>query len=336
MLSRLLPAARGGGSVVVPNRTNLLGLINGASSSAYIYALGPIASTDGGATWTTGSSALISAGSGWESSFVKDPCIVNDGTQFACYYAGNNGSSFQVGRATAPYSSSASWNGATWTKYGSNPILGLPGSGWRGSGALFPFVLYDATDSPTWRMWCAGVDGSGVTTIGYLSSSDGLTWTDHGQVLNVGSAGDQDETACVTPCAMKVGSTWYVYYAGYKSSTGFQKPMVATCTDPSNSATYTKLGVLSGFSGQFDVGGWHWRSLYVRYVYPYANGYRALFSIFNPGGTSGGPTDTEEGAFVVDGTDPVTFNAPTALMIPLDDGSWKANSAENPTAIFYP
>jgi len=299
---------------------NYVGLINGAPTSAYAYVIGPISSADGGATWTAGAGAVISPGPAYASIYVKDPSLVWDGSQFVCYYCGWNGSNFQIARATA-----SAYDG-TWTNYGSNPILGVPNDGsWRQSGGLFPFVIFNDADTPKWRMWVAG-SNAGVFTIGYLDSSDGLTWTDHGRVINVGSAGAFDDTWCLIPSAIKIGSTWSVFYTGYRSATGFMHAGYATCTDPADSGTYTKQGVLSGWSGNITAGGFTWRSNAIRQVMPRGGSYLVLSDMWNASG------ETEEACGLTTTTDLASIPVPSSLMIPLGSG-WYANSAENATVM---
>lgn len=319
MLRRLL-AARGSGSFPGPP-LNYVGLINAAATSSYNYVIGPISSSDGGFTWTAGSGSNIGPGPAYASVYVKDPCLVWDGSQFVCYYCGWNGSNFQVARATA-----SAYDGS-WTNYGSNPILGVPIDGsYRNSGALFPFV---PNGGPIQRMWVTG-SNAGVYTIGYLTSADnGLTWTDHGKVLDLGTTGQFDASGLVMGSALLVGSTWYIYYGGLNAS-NFYHGGYATVPvgSEATAGSYTKGGVLSGFSSTVAWGGFTWRSNMPRGVYQRGGQFIALWVGWNASGFF------EEGAGVSVGTDPVTFPVPSGLMVPF--ASWHANSGENPIAIPAP
>jgi len=83
-------------------------------------------------------------GAGWESSHVKDPWILWDGSQFVIFYAGYDGTNYRIGRATAP--DWASVLAGTITRYGSNPIIGLGASGqFDEAMAAYPIVWYDAS-----------------------------------------------------------------------------------------------------------------------------------------------------------------------------------------------
>lgn len=311
---------------------NYVGLINAAATSAYNYVIGPISSSDGGATFTAGAAATFGPGSGWEATYVKDPLLIWDGSQFVMFYTGFDGSHLRIGRATDSVYTMA---GAS--RSGSNPIVGLgAGGAFDETSANAPKVIYDATLSPPWRMWYNGNDALGVVSIGYADSTDGVAWTKRGQVLAKGTAGAFDDTGLAIGCALRVGALYYVFYAGWGAD-GFRHSAYATCTDPANSATYTKHGELSGFGGLISAGGWNWRSNVPSFVLPRAGRFITSTSIYNPGAATGPPTDTEEAngsAFSIASL--TAWSVPSALLVPLDDGSWHANSGENPSIIAAP
>lgn len=313
------------GSPVAPSPTDYVGLINGCPTGAYEYDIGTIVSNDAGTTWTVGASPVITQGvAAWKTIYVKDPSLVWDGSQYACYYSAWNGSNHQVGRATC-----ATLTG-TWADYGSNPILGVPNDGsYRENGAIFPYVLYDATASPPWKMWVTG--SKGVTpdyTIGFLDSADGLTWTDHGRVLDLGAGGSDDANGLIMGAAILDGSTWYIFYGAVPAS-GFYHGAYATCTDPATAGSYTKHGVMTGFSSTLTLGGKTWRSNQVRDVRKRGSQWLVAGDAWNASGF------TEEACWLVTTSDLTAIPVPTDLMIPLG-ASWYANSAENPSIMAAP
>lgn len=324
MLTRLLPASRGGGSVIVPAHQNLAGLINGCTDATYAYKIGWITSSDGGSTWSVSGASTLDPGTGWESTYVKDPYPVWDGSQFVVFYCGTNGSNMGIGRATC-----SSLTG-TITKYGSNPILthGAGGS-FDETNVAFPTVLYEPALSPPWRMWYDAATSGGTRTVGYADSTDGLSWTKRGKVLDVGTAGQFDESGAELGAVFKSGSTYYLYYGGFNAD-GFRHSAYATFTDPLG--TYTKQGKITGFDTLLTVGAWSWRSNKVRCVLPYGTSYRLLIDFWNPGGATGAPTDTEEGCATITSASLTSFSVPGSLMLSLGSG-WDANSAENPVAV---
>jgi hypothetical protein len=328
--TRLLAASRGGGSFSPPPvATSLVGLMNAAPTSAYVYSIGPVTSSDA-ATLTPGAAAVIAAGSGWESSYVKDPTLVWDGTQLVCYYAGFDGTTLKIGRATA------STIAGTWTKYGSNPVISNGAGGSPDEdGAEFPYVLHEPAASPPWKMWYTGYPNGATPgspnglTVCYADSTDGLSWTKRGTVISLGTAGQFDDVGMLSGCALKVGSLWYVFYTGYRSDFKMHSAY-ATCTDPADSGTYTKGGAITGFTGNLTVSGVTWQSNLPRTVVRVpGGGFRVTGTVWNPT-----PSDTEEASFSVAASSLTSWDVPTVLAFPLT--GWYANSGENPAMIPTP
>ena len=238
MLSwRLLSAASGSGSFT-PVPGSLVALYNGQNGDG-VYAIGAATSTDGGATWTKyGSNPVLQKGTGgaWDDDHVKDPWLMWDGSQYVVYYAGHDGTKYQIGRATA------SAHTGTWTKAGGNPLVAVGTSGaFDDAGVNFPTVLYEPSDTGReWKMWYAGNDGA-VQRIGYAYSSDGLSWTKHGQVIDVGAGGSWEDEGVLPMAIHKTGSTYYLFYGGRQGTTVPRwQGGIATFTNPEG--TYTKSG----------------------------------------------------------------------------------------------
>ena len=326
MIARRLLAAGPSGGAFTTLPVNLKGLINAAVDNTYVYTIGPFSSSDGGATFTVGSGATITHGTGWESTYVKDPYLVWDGSQYVCYYTGFDGTNMRIGRATA------SAIDGTWTKYGSNPVLTLGSSGQFDEYRInFPVVVYSATESPPWKMWYAGWTPPPADidiTIGFADSTDGISWTKRGQVLDLGPSGHFDDAGVIPGTVIKVGSTWYLLYTGFRSDI-YYSGGYATCTDPADSGTYVRGAEWSNYAGNLTFGGKTWRSNQPRNVLRYGDQYLILGSAWNP--TAGG----EEGAFAVFSSDLTNPPAPTGLLLPLGSG-WDANTAENPSALWLP
>lgn len=303
--------------------TNLDGLINAAATagSPNPYTIGPFSSTDGGATYTAGVAATITAGSGWESIYVKDPSVIAlPGGGYRCYYCGWDGSNFQLGRADASTIS------GTWTKYGSNPIIGVPNDGsYRASGANFPVGRYDASLAAPYQLWITG-SNVGVFTIGFLDSSDGVTWTDHGRVINISGSGWMSSHVFLG-AVQKVGSTYYVLFGG-RDSSNITRSGYATCTDPADVGTYSAATQYANLNSNLTIGGYTWQSNQPRMIARRGSTYVVGLSVWNPT-----PSDPHEGAVIVTTTDLTTLPVPgSSLMIPFS--SWHANSAENPSGLF--
>lgn len=315
-----------GGGRFDTHRT-LLAAYNGADVSG-LYKIGMARSADHGATWTKdAANPVLTAGSGWESTYVHNPMLLHDGTQYVMYYTGWNGTLYKVGRATSS-------DGVTWIRYGSNPVISVGGSGAPDQiGVYGASVLYLPTRSRPWLCWYTGVP-TGATasnptgdTVCFADSADGLSWTKYGAVLSAGSVGAFDDSAALASGAFydDITGTFHIYYGGFRASTGFIHGGHATCTDPTGA--YTKTGVLTGWSGDISVGGLTFRSNAVRSVLQDGGfGRLGFVTVWNDG-------TGKEASVCVAMSDFVTFAAPSGLMFALSGGAWDSVSAENVTAV---
>lgn len=246
----LLALAAGGGGFVFPDAATKYALFNGQNGDGE-YKIGAATSSDHGLTWTEYvSNPVLTKGSGWESSHVKDPWLLWDGSQYVMYYAGYNGSAYQIGRATA-----SSHNGA-WTKYAGNPVLSLgAGGSFDDAGLAFPTVLYEPSDTTKpWKLWYRSDDGS-TQKIAYAYSSDGISWTKVGVVLDVGTAGQWDDVGVLPGGIVKSGTTYYLFYGGranVSAPVNWQGGL-ATFTDPEG--TYARSASNPVLVAQFGTSG---------------------------------------------------------------------------------
>ena len=156
------------------------------------------------------SNPVLSPGSGgvWDSdgSWMYTGSVMKDGDELRLYYAGYDGAHQKIGLAT-------STDGKSWTKYASNPILGLGASGaWDDVHVAGPYVMKDGS---TYKMWFHGYDGSHWNT-GYATSSDGKAWTKYASnpVLKLGANGDWDDNHAALPCVLKDGGGYRMWYNG--------------------------------------------------------------------------------------------------------------------------
>lgn len=146
----------------------------------------------------------------WDDEGIWRPAVIKEGSSYKMWYSGADGSTRRIGYATSP-------DGLTWTKYGSNPVL-APDAGWESNGVFNPAVI---ADSGLYKMWYAGVDSGGVVGIGYATSPDGVAWTKYGSnpVLSVRGSGSWEDEDVTDPTALKVGSTYHLWYRGYDGLT---------------------------------------------------------------------------------------------------------------------
>ncbi|MBM3217030.1 choice-of-anchor D domain-containing protein, partial [Candidatus Poribacteria bacterium] len=129
-------------------------------SDPYIgYATSPdgISWTDQGVVLDQGSSGATDTNS------VGEPSVLKRNGQYEMWYAGVNASNVQ----TINYATSG--DGVTWTKYASNPVLGVGASGsWDAVAVMGPTVLIANGDM---RMWFAAVNSVYGAGIGYATAN---------------------------------------------------------------------------------------------------------------------------------------------------------------------
>lgn len=145
----------------------------------------------------------------------------------------------QIAYATSP-------DGYRWTKHGAvlSPTLPL-----EYNDVAYPTV--DLVDGTYW-MWYDGWDGA-IYRIFAATSADGVSWTKHGVVLDVGPAGSQDSASVAYPFVLYDQGRFYLWYTGL---TSFSPPdnsaiMLATSSD---GLQWTKQGTVlaPGAAGSLD------------------------------------------------------------------------------------
>lgn len=100
-----------------------------------------------------------------------------------------------------------------WAKIEGNPVL-TPGAAgqWDDVGVEMCSVLIDGT---TYHMWYSGYDGFRFR-IGHATSQDGIIWVKDtlNPVLNVGSPGSWEDMFVTSPCVIRNGATFHLWYDG--------------------------------------------------------------------------------------------------------------------------
>jgi hypothetical protein len=107
-----------------------------------------------------------------------EPTVIYEGGTWKMWYTGNDlAAHYAVGYATCTGDPT---NGAIWTKYAGNPVLGQGGSG-IGGDASRNFVFKDGS---TYHIYYG--DG---TDLHHATSSDGITWGSATTVITAASVG---------------------------------------------------------------------------------------------------------------------------------------------------
>jgi predicted GH43/DUF377 family glycosyl hydrolase len=203
-----------------------------------------------GISWNDFGQVLAKGPAEWESKAVRDPCVVFNGTHYLMWYQGYvdypNGDGFsQIGFAWSS-------NGVSWTKLGV-PVLGRGSGGWDTYGVLDPTVYFDGA---TYRIWYLGRVGGGSNpfSMGYATSSDGVSWTRYSgnPVLARGGSGAWDSLDLYSLAVVKAESSYLMYYGGRSVSNSW-KIGLATSSDGVFWQKYASNPVLNvGNSGSWD------------------------------------------------------------------------------------
>ncbi|MBC7260837.1 MAG: hypothetical protein H5T63_02390, partial [Chloroflexi bacterium] len=138
-------------------------------------------------------------------SYALDPCVIKDGSTYKMWYTHVDDS--ENWRIYYAYSS----DGTSWTVHGE--VLapsGTPGA-YDEVRVAGPAVI---KDGDTYKMWFGARNANAVWTIGYAVSSDGVSWTKVGKVLDVGAPGSWDSQMVREPWVIKDGDTYKMWYSG--------------------------------------------------------------------------------------------------------------------------
>lgn len=120
----------------------------------------------------------------------------------------------------------------------SAPLL-LPGGvgSFDERGQADPSVMLEGTDN--WKMWFDALNGSSVwDKLGYATSSDGITWTKYGSILERGASGAWDDNLIHHPVVIKHNGTYYLFYSGVQAPSGLRH-QIGLATSP-DGITWTK------------------------------------------------------------------------------------------------
>jgi hypothetical protein len=148
-----------------------------------------------------------------------------------------------------------STDGFSWTKYASNPIMdGLVA--WEDDEASPVSVLWDP-DAQLWKMWYHGGNNSGTRSIGYATSTDGISWTKYGSnpVLVAGAGGSWEEAWVADGKVIRLSSTDYRMWYGGVDVSLIRRFGYATSSDGISWTKYGSNPVFGlGASGTWDDG----------------------------------------------------------------------------------
>jgi predicted GH43/DUF377 family glycosyl hydrolase len=254
-------------------QNNILTIMIGAIVLSLVLILVPISSqilpVQAAISWTkyTVNPVLEEDSGEWDGGGVGAACVIIDGSTYKMWYTGLHADGPQpaIGYATSS-------NGKSWTKYGTNPVLTKGDSGAWDEGRVTGFlslVMDEAgvglcsvikESDTSYKMWYTGCKDS-IPSIGYATSSDGITWlkdTVNNPVLQKGSPGAWDDAGVLSPCVIKEDGTYKMWYSGRVDDGGIGNLQIGYATS-TNGINWTKSAsnpvLPNGTSGDWDSRG---------------------------------------------------------------------------------
>jgi len=175
-------------------------------------------------------------------SMALDPVVLKEGSTYKMWYTHVDGSD----NWTIYYADSS--DGVTWSNQ--QQVLGPSGTdgAYDEMRVAGPSVI---NDSGTYKMWFSARDVNAAWTVGYATSSDGISWTKVGKVMDVGAHGEWDSQIVREPSVIKDGTTYKMWYAGSASWPVF-KIGYATSTDGTTWTKHVSNPIFTGTTSSWD------------------------------------------------------------------------------------
>ena len=232
----------------------------------------------------TGNPVMETGAAGsWDASALECHCVINNGAIYEMWYSGFVSGLWQIGHATSPH-------GLVWTKNASNPVLSPGATGeWDTAEAGGPHILYDGT---TYKMWYTGKNASGVSAVGYATSTDGIEWTKYANnpIIEISQAWEGNDL--YDPVVIFDGTSYKMWYQSFGTipAIGY-----ATSDDGITWIKHENNPVFEPTAGQWDFSG---------VAYPNVIFEDELYHLWYTGMGPGGFGDWEKGyATSTDGID---------------------------------
>lgn len=274
-------------------------------------------------SWTRyAGNPVLHVGSGWDANWIHPYTVTKLHDGYVMYYGGSPsggtaGIPLQVGIATSP-------DGIVWSKYANNPMFSYGSAGqWDDSGVEHFCVVKEKGD---WHAWYAGDPGGRAWSIGYATSTDGVTWSKYGgnPIINPGTGGSWDSGFIVPSCILKEENIYYMFYWGGSNpndSTTWQAGY-ATSTDKINWTKYAGNPIFSGIVDEWDDGILDYDVINVSGTY----------YMFYQGNVASGATSA---IGVATSTDKVNWSRAATNPFPRGaNGTWDDEWNEGPTLIY--
>ncbi len=166
------------------------------------------ANSTNGISWNKHGIVLPHGGTGTpDYAGAHSPSVLYEGGEYKMWYTGDNGTASRILYAN-------STDGISWMKQGVALDLGTIGE-YDDAQSLSPSVLYE---SGGYKMWYTGIHDS-IHRILYANSTDGITWTKYGMVLEASQYAEFDTQEVKSPCVVMTQDGYEMYYSGSKYDT---------------------------------------------------------------------------------------------------------------------
>ena len=148
---------------------------------------------------------VLDLGGTYDSKHAQKPSVIFKDNEYKMWYGAADGVSYHMCYAN-------STDGLSWTKHGIVIVKGSSGDH-DSSMATYPSVVFDGE----YKMWYSGYDGASWRIM-YANSSDGLSWTKHGTVIDNGPEDSLDDTYAFRSTVLKTDEyeMWYSGMNGLK------------------------------------------------------------------------------------------------------------------------
>ncbi|MBI5879013.1 MAG: family 43 glycosylhydrolase [Chloroflexi bacterium] len=241
-------------------------------ASLLISASGVSAALPANLSWVKyGTGPVVNGTLCYTGEHFKPAIVVESAGNYKMYFSGRaNGSDIYVATTTD--------GGLTWAcGNGGAPVLARgTASAWDDARAVTASVVKNGASD--YRMWYMGRNAAGTNSIGYATSTDGLTWTKYASnpVLTKGSPSAWDSQYVRDPSVLNVGGTYHMWYSGTARWPYFR---IGHATSP-DGFTWTKD---AGPAMVGTAGLWDQNEVYAPYVVQNGGAYEMFYSGNNGG-----------------------------------------------------
>jgi len=179
------------------------------------YAIGLARSSDGVGFGKYGSAAVLTKGSGYDGTAVREPTVIFEDGIFKMWYTAVNGAAQTIAYATSK-------DGLSWTKYGSNPVLGQPSTGWGSVEFGDPCVI--KVDGE-YMMYLSGSSVLNSKLMGIATSGDGTSWTlsSSNPLVSKAASPNFGQQEICDVAVVKDGPLFRLYFTGRNGAGGNYK-----------------------------------------------------------------------------------------------------------------